>query len=299
MGQGLGIQLGLGGGRSATPSGAPAGSSWVDEKSVVFDGSDDYVSTGEAFDTLWSGSFTISLWYKTPTTFPTAASWGVVMDFIGNDMVTSKGYIEFRHNTPAGDGTPTTDPSKPELYFSVAATGSGNYNTYAAWPNSSDDYLAVNTWYHLCWTANRPEAGTTTSKLYINGDDITLTSTSPWLSTIHNSGWTASNNTQIGARNVVGATPPAELFLEGHLDELAFFDSALTSGQVTNIYKGEESGGSGGTNGTPGDLDTFDPVNWWRMGDGDTFPTLTDHGEDGNDGTMTNMTSGDIVAVTP
>ena len=40
-------------------------------------------------------------------------------------------------------------------------------------------------------------------------------------------------------------------------------------------------------------------LSWWRMGDGDTFPTLTDNGSGGNDGTMTNMSSGNIVEDVP
>ena len=55
----------------------------------------------------------------------------------------------------------------------------------------------------------------------------------------------------------------------GDIDELAVFHSALTQSQITNIYKGESDGGSGGTNGTKGDLTSFDPVVWYRMGDGD------------------------------
>ena len=40
------------------------------------------------------------------------------------------------------------------------------------------------------------------------------------------------------------------------------------------------------------------PVNWWRMGDDDTFPTLTDN-IGTLDFTMTNMNAGDIVNDTP
>ena len=33
------------------------------------------------------------------------------------------------------------------------------------------------------------------------------------------------------------------------------------------------------------------PVNWYRMGDGDTAPTLTDNGSGGNNGTMSNFST--------
>ena len=76
---------------------------------------------------------------------------------------------------------------------------------------------------------------------------------------------------------------------QGNVDELAAITSALSASDVSDVYNG----------GDPTNLRTFSPVGWWRMGDGDTFPTITDHGSGGNDGTMTNMLSGDIVADVP
>jgi hypothetical protein len=67
------------------------------------------------------------------------------------------------------------------------------------------------------------------------------------------------------------------------IDEVAIFNSALSASQITNIYRGEDGGGSGGTNGVPGNLDTFNPVGWWRMGD-----TGSDHGT----ATITNAATG-------
>ena len=74
----------------------------------------------------------------------------------------------------------------------------------------------------------------------------------------------------------------------GNLDEVAIWNSDQTS-NLSTIYN----------SGTPTDLASLSPVGWWRNGDGDTYPTITDHGSGGNDGTMTNMTSGDIVTDVP
>lgn len=78
-------------------------------------------------------------------------------------------------------------------------------------------------------------------------------------------------------------------FMNGTFDELSIFDSVLSPSDITAIYN----------SGTPDDLTSFNPVHWWRNGDGDTYPTLSDNGSGGNDGTMTNMTSGDIVTDVP
>jgi hypothetical protein len=77
----------------------------------------------------------------------------------------------------------------------------------------------------------------------------------------------------------------------GLMDEAAIFNTKLSAAQISNIYKGEESGGSGGTNGVPGDLSTFNPVAWWRMGDGTeagSGTTVYDMSSNSNNGTLTN-----------
>ena len=77
-------------------------------------------------------------------------------------------------------------------------------------------------------------------------------------------------------------------YSSGGLDEVAIWNSDQ-SANVASIYN----------SGAPNDISSLNPLHWWRMGDGDTFPTLTDNGSGGNDGTMTNMTSGNIVTDVP
>jgi len=86
-------------------------------------------------------------------------------------------------------------------------------------------------------------------------------------------------------------------YFDGKMDEVAMWDEALDDAAVTAIYN----------SGTPIALDkdsgnydnSGDLQGWWRMGDGDTFPTITDNSTNSNDGTMTNMASDDIVSDTP
>lgn len=62
--------------------------------------------------------------------------------------------------------------------------------------------------------------------------------------------------------------------------------------KVTELYN----------SGVPADPNTHslaaNLVGWWKFGDDDTYPTLTDS-VNGNNGTMTNMNSGDIVTDAP
>ena len=66
-------------------------------------------------------------------------------------------------------------------------------------------------------------------------------------------------------------------YADGHIDEVAIFNTELSATDVENIYN----------SGLPNDLTgTSGLVSWWRMGDGDTAPTITDNGGGGNNGTM-------------
>lgn len=73
------------------------------------------------------------------------------------------------------------------------------------------------------------------------------------------------------------------------VDEVALFDSD-ESANVSTIYN----------SGTPFDLSSLvsPPSHWWRMGDGDSYPLLTDS-LGGSTLTMVNMTAADIVNDVP
>jgi hypothetical protein len=69
----------------------------------------------------------------------------------------------------------------------------------------------------------------------------------------------------------------------GKIDEAAFWTSDQSANFAT-MYNG----------GVPGGLSSLSPNSWYRMGDGDTFPDLIDHGSGGFNGELKNMTAGDI-----
>ena len=74
------------------------------------------------------------------------------------------------------------------------------------------------------------------------------------------------------------------------VDELSFFNAELSASEVASLYNG----------GTPSNLAIFTPgpAHWYRMGDGDSAPTLTD--SIGNaDLTMTNMGDANFLSEVP
>ena len=67
----------------------------------------------------------------------------------------------------------------------------------------------------------------------------------------------------------------------GLIDEVAFWDKALSASEAADVYNG----------GVPGDLSSMSNLtNWWRMGDinGQSGVTVADQGSEGADGTLTN-----------
>ena len=64
-----------------------------------------------------------------------------------------------------------------------------------------------------------------------------------------------------------------------YVDEFALFDEELNNTQVTDIYN----------SGTPIDLSSHsDLVGYWRMGENDSSPTISDLSGQGNDMTLIN-----------
>ena len=106
--------------------------------------------------------------------------------------------------------------------------------------------LTTYDWNHIAGTF---EGSTNTIKLYINGS-LVDTQTGQPSSTSGN----LSNNFHIGLSN--GST-----YSNGNIDEVAIWNSALSSDAVTEIYN----------SGVPNDLDELtnasDPTVWYRMGE--------------------------------
>jgi len=143
---------------------------------------------------------------------------------------------------------------------------------YGAETKKGDTTITDDVWHHVVVSVDNLAA-----TFYLDGvDDGTQTFTGSFAH---------ANEMRIGQ---YGAD-----YAEGNIDEVAIWNTALSAGSISNIYN----------NGVPTDLladsNSANLQGWWRMGDGDTFPTITDNSTNSNDGTMTNMASEDIVKDTP
>ena len=163
-------------------------------------------------------------------------------------------------------------------------TDGNDDNTWQCWNviyMTDKDYTQSNTNV----TVALRTAGAGNPDSYYSGD-YSNASLIPYLNISYN---TTINTAEFN----LGARTNGSGVFNGNIDEPAIHFKELTSGEVTWIYNsGFPKDLTGG--GSPSNLQ-----GWWRMGDGDTYPTLTDNSVNSNDGTMTSMAADDIVVDAP
>lgn len=237
----------------------PAGG-FSNENSVSFDGSDDLMDTGSTFQSTIRGGFTYSFWIKWASlgssTYIPLGSWDDNADqnsvYISNPA--SNGNVQYR-----------LEVGGAKITCSSAPTG--------GW-NTSD-------WFHIAIAVGQ-DSSNVVGKMYFNG---VYKDTKTMSATLTN--FASSRSIYVGARN---RTSGVNSYFPGLIDEVAIIGSALSDGGVST---GQTAGGDIATlynSGVPGNLSSFNPIGWWRMGDDDggTGTTITDQGSGGNDGTLIN-----------
>jgi len=144
-----------------------------------------------------------------------------------------------------------------------------NISSFAKLQIRTGAEIVDNTWQHVAVTYNGNGLNTGLN-LYVNGASPTVVRSGTLTLSVAN---TSEFN--------LGARANTEVFWNGNLDEVSVFNSELSASDITTIY---------GT-GVPNDIASLNPLSWWRCGDGDVSPILTDNGSGGNNGTMTNFTT--------
>jgi len=215
--------------------GASGGDSFSNDYSLQFDGTDMHLEVSSGSDLDDAGDVSISCWIKWDSSNTTFKF------FWGKATGTTSSYRQYMMAVRSGS-------SPAPISFYSQGTGGGYF--------TSASTVSADAWHHIVVTVD--SGATNGAKIYIDGaHDKTDTVTIP----------SSTSSFFIGKRND-GLLPFA-----GLIDEVAVWRSVLSAAQVSNIYKGETDGGSGGTNGTPGELASFSPYSWWRMGDGQS-PTV-------------------------
>lgn len=149
--------------------------------------------------------------------------------------------------------------------------------------STSGGSISTGTWYHAVYTV-RDILGLKIGSLWLNGIQVGG-------NVIAGSMLDASAVANIGAGG--GAGDP-QLPINGNIDEVTIWNAGMTSAQVSALYASGVP-----TNPTTHSL-SANLTHWYRMGDGDTFPTVTDNVGSFN-GTCTNMVDAatNFVSVVP
>jgi len=236
--------------------------------SFEFDGTDDFVNIGTTSLGITT-AISISAWVKIPTT-NTGGGGSNIQEIICEDA-TSGSNRNWVLNWRGGSFN---------LWQFVIWNTDGSVNILQGTGLTPND----GNWHHLLATYD----GTSNAdgmKLYIDGGTpFTATASSIGIRS------TSSVEATIGATSGGGA-----LRLEGTVDEVAVWDSAIN---ISDVWNGS---------GVPFDISSSNPLSWWRMGDKATYSnpgglgnwTLTDQGSGGNDGTSNSMGETNRVLDTP
>ena len=192
----------------------------------------------------------ISVWVK-PTDY--TAGNQIICQYVSNAY---RDYINLQQRT---DGT---------LAFSSADSGS------TRWRVVTDNAVVSNgVWTHIVFSFDGSNG-----IIYINGSSVSqtyevTTNTSWWWDDL------IPTKQRLGILRVNGYS--VQQRYSGNIEEQSVYTSALTSTEVSSIYN----------NGLPTDLSSQSNIlAWYRCGDNDTAPTLTDN-IGSNDGTMTNFST--------
>lgn len=184
---------------------------------IDLNGSDDYVDTGETFQSTFRASFSVSIWIKPDDGQKGGGNhqwlWGVV-DSTGDDskcygILRDDGVLQFAYES---EGV-REDAMSLDAEFADGAASS---------------------WHHVVMTMDSTVTGAGAMKIYLNGDEVELDPQYPGDTTgITHASWTSAQDVFVGAYNNDGS---AAGFFDGGIDEFIIFGKALSHDEVKNLY---------------------------------------------------------------
>tara|TARA_R110002012_G_scaffold184031_2_gene350592 strand:- start:360 stop:1646 length:1287 start_codon:yes stop_codon:yes gene_type:complete len=253
---------------------------YANTKSVAFV-QNDYLSgsasdlsgvLGRAANGAGSGdAWTISLYFKAGTHTGGAKQ---TLFYFGDTDHTNGGHVWIYYKG-----------NEQKIYLEYGSAG--NYLRF----KTADDSTSVGAWLHLAITYDGGTTGSSSGSIsdYHSRFSIFIDGTTQLTTNQHsNYGWSSGIDSDVFTVGRSGSTNNW-LKNECKIDELAVWGTDETA-NISSIYN----------SGTPHSLSTLGspPLHWWRLGDGDTYPTLIDS-IDSTNLTMNSMTSADIVSDVP
>jgi hypothetical protein len=184
-----------GGGNTGTLTNGPTYSS-SNGGSIVFDGTDDYVTLSSSQIAPGTGAFTWNFWAKTTRTLSTEYS----ILFSGTGSNTNYGVIGLDNRT--GNGL---------VYYALA------------FRIQSNEFSFINNWVYVSFVGNGGSSGARNLKLYQNGIQVGSTYTVDYNFT--------STTPNIGANH----SSYAEL-MKGNISNVSYYNRSLTAAEIQQNY---------------------------------------------------------------
>ena len=230
----------------------PSGSAFENTKSIDLDGLNMYVNCGALNSIIGVDAWSISVWINRDT---------------GTGLQT---IINLKENSYHGHDL-NIFHWEANTRLDINVNGANAFRNTAV--SLNDDQ-----WYHLLVIFDKGESSSANKcKVYLDGAQV-LNGSGTNLQPIADT----NNDITIGTQ-LKGTSLPYVVTSpwNGLIDEVAFWDKALSASEVGDVYN----------SGTPGDLSSMSNLtNWWRMGDinGKSGVTIEDQGSEGADGTLIN-----------
>ncbi len=230
------------------------GAAFPNTTSTLFQGTNDVVVLGTPSGLtpdLSTTEFTVSLWFKTAS-------------------LATQQYVA-AHAEPFAGGGPDMNWI---LGINTDGSAFGYFGSVSKTTQSAASAVSTGTWYHFAYTV-RSITGTMTGNIWLGGVKQGSDVTSPGTDT------TITRTARLGAGYVLDG-PDTALPFNGNIDEVCIFSVGLTQAEVQALAAANKPTDCA-LHSQAANLDFY-----YRMGDGDTFPTITDH-QLNEDGTCTNM----------
>ena len=266
-------------------SNAPSDTGLKNLYSLDFDGVDDILITTKDSTIMPTDNITVGCWVKPSNwAFPDNAT-----DYFPFGCISSGGWaIRFANNYNATETT-----FFATIRVSDTGRGSPGYITPSAGTPFSSTLRALTGFHYVAFTYDK---ATGRASLSLDGVEKATANAASGADLAYH----AINNRPLMFGADANTNTTGEDFFGGNIDEGSVWNKALTSAELVAVYN---SGVPIELTQNSGDyVSSSNLQGWWRMGDPDgtsSFPTISDQSSNSNDGTMTNMASGDIVTVVP
>ena len=190
--------------------------------SANFDGTDEYIDTGQTFNSVFVGDFSISFWMKPDD----------------GRQSTEACFVFGADNDSYNDGN---SGGRAEIYFELQSDGAPRFvmtakSDVGVWSTDGNggfafDDGAASSWTHFVITVDLQGSGDSIVKIYVNGED--KSSEDATMASGNHDDYTSDMSLVLGGRNIEGTVSG---FYGGGLDEFAIFNTVLDSDAVTAIY---------------------------------------------------------------